>query len=197
MRGGQNPLRGLEAPSRTASSLPHPSKRVCLGQLFEQPVRPGQRHAPLPGPGHQLLGELLLGGRHLSLLLPRHVIQCRGHHGTFPAGPSRPAWSGPETPLDPQSRRYFRRREDAACVQGGGADRCSRGGRPRGGFPCRPPRVYGGVGGPSLSTLVCPRLAGAVPPGRGRMCLGACWRAAAAWRASREWGHHADWDRAR
>lgn len=24
MRGGQNPLRGLEAPSRTASSLPHP-----------------------------------------------------------------------------------------------------------------------------------------------------------------------------
>ena len=36
--------------------------------------------------------------------------------------------------------------------------------RPRGGFPCWPPRVYGGVGGPSLSTLVCPRLAGAVPP---------------------------------
>ena len=36
--------------------------------------------------------------------------------------------------------------------------------RPRGGFPCRPPRVFGGVGRPSLSTLACPRPAGAVPP---------------------------------
>ena len=48
--------------------------------------------------------------------------------------------------------------------------------RPRGGFPCWPPRVYGGVGGPSLSTLVCPRLAGAVPPagadGAGRLAVG-------------------------
>jgi len=36
--------------------------------------------------------------------------------------------------------------------------------RPRGGLPCRPPRVYDGVGRPSLSTLACPRPAGAVPP---------------------------------
>ena len=34
---------------------------------------------------------------------------------------------------------------------------------PRGGFPFWPPRVCGGVGGPSLSACVCPRPAGAVP----------------------------------
>ena len=34
---------------------------------------------------------------------------------------------------------------------------------PRGGFPFWPPRVCGGVGGPSLSAWVCPRPAGAVP----------------------------------
>ena len=48
--------------------------------------------------------------------------------------------------------------------------------RPRGGVPCRLPRVYGGVGGPSLSALVCPRPAGAVPPvgadGVGRLAVG-------------------------
>jgi hypothetical protein len=48
--------------------------------------------------------------------------------------------------------------------------------RPRGGFPCRPPRVCGGVGGPGLSTLVCRRPAGAVSPvgadGGGRLAVG-------------------------
>ena len=48
--------------------------------------------------------------------------------------------------------------------------------RPGGGFPCWPPRVCGGVGGPSLSALVCSRLAGAVPPagadGAGRLAVG-------------------------
>jgi len=39
----------------------------------------------------------------LVLLACCYSIQCRGHD-TFPAGPSRPAGSGPETPLDPQSR---------------------------------------------------------------------------------------------
>ncbi len=66
-----------------------------LGQLPEQPVRAGQRHALLPGPGHQLLGQLLLRGRLRLVLLPRcHSVQCRGHHGTFPARSSRPARSG-------------------------------------------------------------------------------------------------------
>jgi transposase len=46
-----------------------------LGQLFQQPVRAGQRQAPLPGPAHQLLGRLLLGGRLRLVLLPRcHVV---------------------------------------------------------------------------------------------------------------------------
>jgi len=63
-----------------------------LGQLLQQPIRAGQRHALLPGPGHQLLGQLLLRSRLRLVLLPRcHSIQCRGHHGTFPARPSRPA----------------------------------------------------------------------------------------------------------
>ena len=48
--------------------------------------------------------------------------------------------------------------------------------RPRGGLPCRRPRVYGGVGGPRLSTWVCPRPAGAVPlvgaDGAGRCAVG-------------------------
>jgi hypothetical protein len=66
-----------------------------LGQLLQQPVRASQRHALLPGPGHQLLGQLLLRGRLRLVLLPRcHIIQCRGHHGTFPARSSRPARSG-------------------------------------------------------------------------------------------------------
>src|SRR5215831_9869487 len=48
--------------------------------------------------------------------------------------------------------------------------------RPRGGFACRRRCVYGGVGGPSLSTWVCPRPAGAVPlvgaDGAGRFAVG-------------------------
>jgi hypothetical protein len=40
----------------------------------------------------------------LVLLACCYSIQCRGRHGTFPAGPSRPAGSGPKRPLDPQSR---------------------------------------------------------------------------------------------
>ena len=48
--------------------------------------------------------------------------------------------------------------------------------RPRGRLSCRRPRIYGGVGGPGLCTLVCPGLAGAVPPvgadGVGRLAVG-------------------------
>ena len=57
-----------------------------LGQLLEQPIRAGQRQAPLPGPGHQLLRHLFLSGR-LPLALLGHIAQCRGHHGTSPAKP--------------------------------------------------------------------------------------------------------------
>jgi len=52
-----------------------------LGQLLEQPIRSGQRQAPLLGQPHQL-GRSLLLGRYLSRLLFCHAIQCR-HHGTF------------------------------------------------------------------------------------------------------------------
>ena len=56
-----------------------------LGQLLQQPIRASQRQALLPGPGHQLLGHLLLSGR-LPLALLGHIVQCRVHHGTSPAG---------------------------------------------------------------------------------------------------------------
>jgi hypothetical protein len=61
-----------------------------LGQLFQQPLLASQRHALLPGTGHQLLRKLLLSGR-LRLVLPlaRHAVYCRGHHGPLP--PSRQA----------------------------------------------------------------------------------------------------------
>lgn len=52
-----------------------------LGQLFEQPVGPGQRQALLLGQSDQLDRSLRLCGL-LSHLLLRHIIQCR-HHGTF------------------------------------------------------------------------------------------------------------------
>jgi hypothetical protein len=52
-----------------------------LGQLFEQPIRPGQRQALFLGQPHQLDRGLLLSGL-LSRLLLGHAIQCR-HHGTF------------------------------------------------------------------------------------------------------------------
>jgi hypothetical protein len=63
-----------------------------LRELLQQPVRAGQRDALLPGPGHQLLRQLLLR-RRLRLVLPPvcHAVQCRGHHGTFPAGSISPA----------------------------------------------------------------------------------------------------------
>ena len=39
---------------------------------------------------------------------------------------------------------------------GGGADRYGRGGPSEGRLSCQPPRVYGGVARPGLSTLACP-----------------------------------------
>jgi hypothetical protein len=74
-----------------------------FGQLLQQPVRAGQGQALLPGPAHQLPGRRLFGGRFRLLLARSHIVQCRGHHGTFPAGPFKPGVIGPETPLDPQS----------------------------------------------------------------------------------------------
>ena len=72
--------------------------------------------------------------------------------------------------------RHFRHGEDAALFQVAVKIATVVAARPRGGFPCRPPRVYGGVGGPSLSTWVCPRPAGAVPlvgaDGAGRFAVG-------------------------
>ena len=65
-----------------------------LGQLLQQPIRPGQGQALLPRPAHQLGRGRLLSGRLRPLLLCSHIIQCRGHHGTFPARPSSPARSG-------------------------------------------------------------------------------------------------------
>jgi hypothetical protein len=52
-----------------------------LGQLFEQPIRPGQRQALFLSQPNQLDRGLLLS-RPLSRPLLRHIIQCR-HHGTF------------------------------------------------------------------------------------------------------------------
>jgi hypothetical protein len=88
-----------------------------LGQLFEQPVRAGQRQPPLPGLPHQLGRGLLLGGR--LLLLPRcHIRQCRHLRAFLPTTPAGP--SGPETPFDGQSRtgvvvRLDVRIDDARC----------------------------------------------------------------------------------
>ena len=64
------------------------SKRPRRPRWSCQPLRAGQRHTLLPGPGHQLLSQLLLRSRlRLVLLLARHAVQCRGHHGTSPARP--------------------------------------------------------------------------------------------------------------
>lgn len=52
-----------------------------LGQLFEQPVGPGQRQALLLRQPDQLDRSLLLRGL-LNRLLLGHIFQCR-HHGTF------------------------------------------------------------------------------------------------------------------
>ena len=71
-----------------------------LRELLEQPVRPSQGQPLLLGQTNQLLGSDLLSSR-LGLLLRGHVVQCRHHHGTFPADNRQRV--GPETPLDPQS----------------------------------------------------------------------------------------------
>jgi len=56
-----------------------------LGELFEQPIRARQRQAPFLGkPDQPDRGPLLSGLLRCLLLL--HIIQCRCHHGTFPAG---------------------------------------------------------------------------------------------------------------
>jgi hypothetical protein len=77
-----------------------------LGQLLEQPARPGQRQPPLPRQPHQLRRRLLLGrlpGRLLALPVVRcHIRQCRGHRRTFPAN-HHSRRVGPETPFDTQS----------------------------------------------------------------------------------------------
>ena len=54
-------------------------------------------------------------------------------------------WLLPQTGL--------RHDEDAALFPGGGEDRYGRGGPSEGRLSCQPPRVYGGVGRPGLSTL--------------------------------------------
>src|SRR5262252_6216899 len=75
----------------------------------------------------------------------------------------------------------LRHGEDAALFPGGGEDRDGRGGLSAGRLSGQPPCVYGGVGGPGLSALACPRPAAAVPRwasglrsagGRGRVPAG-------------------------
>jgi hypothetical protein len=63
----------------------------ALGELLEQPVRPGQGQSLLLGQPDQLNSGKLLS-RGLRLLLRTHNIQCR-HHGTSPPG-SQPSASG-------------------------------------------------------------------------------------------------------
>jgi hypothetical protein len=64
-------------------------------QLLEQLIRARQGQALLLRHPHQL-GRSLLVSRFLNRLLPGHAIQCRGHHGTFPA--EQRSRVRPETP---------------------------------------------------------------------------------------------------
>jgi hypothetical protein len=73
-----------------------------LGQLLQQPVRAGQRQAPLAGQPHQLPRSLSLSGyRAASWWSRRPVSRSSRHlsHQTLRSGVIRP-----ETPLDPQTR---------------------------------------------------------------------------------------------
>src|SRR5215468_4683938 len=54
------------------------------------------------------------------------------------------------------TRTAFSPWRGCSLVPGGGEDRYGRGGLSEGRLSCRPPRVYGGVGRASLSTLACP-----------------------------------------
>jgi len=86
-----------------------------LREQLQQPVRPGQGKALLVGQPDQLGRRRGLRGSVIILVLLRtHNVQCRSHHGTFPAT-HHARRVRPETPLDPQSLGA-EQQEDVAAV---------------------------------------------------------------------------------
>ena len=87
---GLSPPRSISASWRTSPGarfilLVQRGLEHRLRQLLAQPVRTGQRQALVPGQPDQLRLPPAVQPT-VPPFLPRHVLQCRGHHGTFPTG---------------------------------------------------------------------------------------------------------------